>query len=480
MTSINKFKIAIIIFVLIFFYWLYFESTKNIESLDKIALSMIIHSSALYVSLSYFKHLKIPFVFVFCMLNIIGFVISPANVDFKIFQLGDFNPEIIDDINLGFIVFYTSHFLFLSYQISHNYQRNPMVLTYQESYHDKKDEGIKQLQLLQNYTILFYLFSKILELPISGLNEFIELLTIGSLLIGFFKGINSVFKNILTVLILSVSVIQILVSGLIYPLIFFGIFILAIIFLYGLSSFISKVITIAGFLFILGFSVLFNPVKMDYRQIDFSGKSVFYRVQVIQELIVDNKQSENIESEEEKNTFWRLTYPMSAISMAQEKTPTKVPYWEGESYLNLIYKFIPRIIWRDKPKEEMGQLFGHRYEILDKWNFTTSMNTPLITEGYINFGFFGFFGIFILMSYLMARVFITSNLKYTKQLSSLQTLLSGLNVAIVLVFVIQWESNFSMVFGKIIILFIVNKLIELLAFRKQVVYEDMLHINLKK
>ena len=98
----------------------------------------------------------------------------------------------------------------------------------------------------------------------------------------------------------------------------------------------------------------------------------------------------------------------------------------------------------------------------------------------MNFGMVGFFGMYILMSYILARAFIRSNIKNRLEANSLRVLLSGLNVAITLTFLIQWESNFSMIFGKLIILFIVNQLIEWLAFRKQDSNDKLLHLNLIK
>jgi hypothetical protein len=106
------------------------------------------------------------------------------------------------------------------------------------------------------------------------------------------------------------------------------------------------------------------------------------------------------------------------------------------------------------------------------------MNTPILAEAYMNFGYIGFYGIFIFMSYIMARTFITSNIKTKSNKNDLKEMLGGLNISIILCFVVQWESNFSMIFGKIIILFLVNILIEWLAFRKQDSQDKLLHLNL--
>ncbi len=470
MSSLQKIRLICFIGILIFYYWLYFECKINIIAHDSIALSFFVHASAFMYSLSFFRFVRIPFVTILTALNVIGFAIAPANVDFNIFQLGKFNTDMFFHINLGYIIFYLCHFIFLHFQIEKHRQINQLI------YEDNKKDALKQLVLLQNYALFFYVTSRIVTLPISGLNEFIELLTIGSLVIGFFNGTNSIVKNLITISLILFSLMQILLGGLIYPIIFFGLFISAIVFQYGLKTLTSKLFMILGIMFIIIFSILFNPVKMEYRQIDQSGKSPYERLVVISELILSNNKSSKIE--DDKTTFWRLTYPISAISMVHEKTPSKVPFWEGESYYNLLYKFIPRFLWKDKPAEEMGQLFGHRYEVLDEWNFTTSMNTPIIAEAYMNFGWLGFYSMFIIMAYILARAVISSNIKSVKSDGTLKVLLKGLNVAIVLTFVIQWESNFSMVFGKLVILVIINFLIEWLSFRKQDSNERIHHLNL--
>jgi hypothetical protein len=474
MIRIKNIRIFSIVILGFFYYWLFLESNVNNQFHDKIALSMFIHWFAFYLSLNYFNYVKIPFVTVLSFLNIFGFAIAPSQVEFHNFQLGDFNHKVFNDINLGFVIFYFSHFIFLSHQISKN------QISEIKSDTSKSNLVYKQLKQLQNFSIAFYILSKLIVLPISGLNEFVELITIGSLLIGFFHGINNWIKNSIMILIIGYTVIQILVSSLIYPLIFLSIYIGAIIFLYGLKTFVSKIVIGLSILSLIGFSFLFNPVKMEYRFMDFSGKSNSYKLIAIKDLIVKDIVNPNFkdDTEDKKSTFWRLTYPMSAISMVQRDTPSKVPYWNGESYINLIYKFIPRIIWKEKPSEEMGQLFGHRYQILNVWDSSTSMNTPILAEAYMNFGYIGFYGIFIFMSYIMARTFITSNIKTKSNKNDLKEMLGGLNISIILCFVVQWESNFSMIFGKIIILFLVNILIEWLAFRKQDSQDKLLHLNL--
>jgi hypothetical protein len=152
--------------------------------------------------------------------------------------------------------------------------------------------------------------------------------------------------------------------------------------------------------------------------------------------------------------------------MVLNKTPVKIPFWEGESYANLTYKFIPRFLWKDKPTENMGQIFGHRYEILNWDNDHTSMNTPILAEAYMNFGILFVFILFIILGLLLANFLLTQNLLINK-FENVENLFGKLNIAISAVFFTQWESNLSMLLGKLIILFVTSRIVVWLYFRKQ-------------
>jgi hypothetical protein len=214
--------------------------------------------------------------------------------------------------------------------------------------------------------------------------------------------------------------------------------------------------------FYLIFSVLFSPVKTSYRTHQFTTNSFFEKLGVMYELITSNDLT-NYENTIEKKTkdgpVWRLSYPLSAVSLVKEKTPSTIPYWKGESYLPIFTKLIPRFLWPDKPTENMGQLFGHRYGILNWDNLTTSMNTPIIAEAYMNFGEMGFYLIFFFMAIVMAKVYSKQNSTQNQDPLSLDTIINTITIAIATVYFTQWESNLSMMIGKFIILYVTTKLI---------------------
>ena len=84
--------------------------------------------------------------------------------------------------------------------------------------------------------------------------------------------------------------------------------------------------------------------------------------------------------------FRARTSMISIFAHTVRLTPKIVPYWGGATYYHFLISFIPRAIWRDKPVHDVGQRFGHRYNLLDIYDTSTSANLPLIVEMYINYG----------------------------------------------------------------------------------------------
>ena len=86
--------------------------------------------------------------------------------------------------------------------------------------------------------------------------------------------------------------------------------------------------------------------------------------------------------------FSNLVHRIGQIWIFQlvfDRTPDPVPYLGGETYRPLLTAVIPRLIYPDKPQERAGNMFGHRYHLLDPDN-ETSVNIPWITELLTNFG----------------------------------------------------------------------------------------------
>ncbi len=71
----------------------------------------------------------------------------------------------------------------------------------------------------------------------------------------------------------------------------------------------------------------------------------------------------------------------------QEMTPYQVPYWRGETYQTLLWTFVPRFLYPNKPTKTLGNEFGHRYDIIAEEDTWTSINLPhQVIEMFVNFG----------------------------------------------------------------------------------------------
>lgn len=97
----------------------------------------------------------------------------------------------------------------------------------------------------------------------------------------------------------------------------------------------------------------------------------------------------------------RVAAGMSALGVVFRDTPRIVPFDDGETLVPLITKPIPRFFWAEKPLENQGLTFGHRYGLLDPSDDGTSVNLAWPAELYMNFGWFGItFGSLVLGYFL--------------------------------------------------------------------------------
>jgi hypothetical protein len=98
-----------------------------------------------------------------------------------------------------------------------------------------------------------------------------------------------------------------------------------------------------------------------------------------------------------KNQKNRLFHSNISLQIVLTQTPVKVNFYNGMSYKALQYKFVPRFLFDDKPKEEWGNFWGKRYNILNPEDTGTSWNFTVLNEFYANFGVKGVIvGMFLL------------------------------------------------------------------------------------
>ena len=162
---------------------------------------------------------------------------------------------------------------------------------------------------------------------------------------------------------------------------------------------------------------------------------------------------------------YRFFHSNITLQKALDLTPHAVKFLNGKSYKSIIYKPIPRFIYKDKPKEEWGNAFGQIYKILLSDDFITSWNFPILSEFYSNFGFIGvIFGMLLLGLFSKILIFFTYSLNQSMLLTSMGY--------VVIFNLVYQESNLSLPIGKMInqILFFVAIICSVLIFNFFVKY----------
>ena len=139
----------------------------------------------------------------------------------------------------------------------------------------------------------------------------------------------------------------------------------------------------------------------------------------------------------------RLGADILTFAAVIHDTPGIVPYWNGASYYPILFKFVPRFIYPDKPKEVTGQTFGHRYGLLDPANFETSYNLPQLIEAYINFGPVGV----VVVMFLLGLLYRAVQTIFVHPGMGFGALVSCVYLSILL---LQVEAAASLIFGGLI------------------------------
>ena len=181
----------------------------------------------------------------------------------------------------------------------------------------------------------------------------------------------------------------------------------------------KKKINIFPFLIIALLFIFIHSGKYDYREqtwnkenLDLSlidKSKVFFNNYFKDEevIIVDGnlqkKEVGNLGSFNNYRLERRIFHSYWSLLIVTKNTPEKIPYWQGYSYQILKSKIIPRIFWKNKPSDILGNEFGHRYNVLTpeskvtRKDAGTSWNMPLLNEFYVNFGKIGVLvGMFII------------------------------------------------------------------------------------
>jgi hypothetical protein len=185
--------------------------------------------------------------------------------------------------------------------------------------------------------------------------------------------------------------------------------------------------------------------KLEYRRlITKGGVSEFGdRLQVFGRLIGGVFTSERMSFKDADDVAEGRVDHLSAFSFVVMKTPQVVPYWDGATYADFFWSFIPRVLAPEKPTKETGQSYGHRYGFLNSFDHNTSINLEQIVEMYANFGTLGVILGMFAMGILYGLLYIILN-HGTGGDGALLIAAATFRV------LLNIESDFSLVFGGIV------------------------------
>lgn len=150
--------------------------------------------------------------------------------------------------------------------------------------------------------------------------------------------------------------------------------------------------------------VALQQVKSDYRQRYWAtsdSSTAFERVSAFLDIatsaLFEPRSSDTIGLTE---SFESRADNFGTMKVVLSMTPETVPYYLGETLIPLLYTWIPRLIWIEKPQAQLGNSWAKEYGLLGADDFSTSFNLPWLVEFYMNFGFFGVFVGMLISGYL--------------------------------------------------------------------------------
>ncbi|MBD2164355.1 hypothetical protein H6G04_08050 [Calothrix membranacea FACHB-236] len=322
----------------------------------------------------------------------------------------------------------------------------------------------KLINPIQIIVVLHIVFSYFIKLPsvdqLSGV--------MGNIGYGMFYIIWSRHKNLSLqpkIIVGSCFLFDILlrfVGGALANVGFIGIFMSIVIF------YERKRIPIVSIGILLVFFMTFNIVKGEYRQLTWFGgpyanASPIEKAQLFVDIAVKYYSNPHKNSKEkESSTASAMARTAHIILFANiiADTPQRIPYWNGGSYLGFFTKFIPRALWPDKPSEGIGNEFARRYRYVDKKDYSTTVNLPLIAEMYANFGSQG---VQIGMAILGALFSLFEQKLNSTKMGSLEIVIG---IGILYSFT-SHEWNFSLMFGNVFTVTLVIYLIFRYILRQQ-------------
>lgn len=327
-----------------------------------------------------------------------------------------------------------------------------------------KRTGFKFLEV-KNYNILLLIaiffitinfFNKLNPFIPSNFNQIIVPIITISFSILFYSIIKfKDFKNLIFIFLILVTIfLEILSSSYVFPASLILIY-------FVLHLIINRTIPVFLILFFISFFFTLHLYKNEFRlNLDLNNLNPLERSKIFFEFystVINSDSNEFIIlDEKEKREYgnsmfdldrqnlnnWRLAHSFSSLVILVEKTPSSISYLKGETYKILLSKFIPRILWNDKPSDETANYIGKKYQVLNTEDNSTSWNLPIINEAYINFGIYGVVLVSFLLGLLVrffTEIFSINNFKNIESHIGVYLCCSTF----------FWESHLSLVYGGI-------------------------------
>jgi hypothetical protein len=197
----------------------------------------------------------------------------------------------------------------------------------------------------------------------------------------------------------------------------------------------------------IAFILPFHMMKSQFRRETWgrSDLGVFDRSAIYLKLVGDRvtNDSDARESRQQLEQVRGRFDHLAMFSHVVAKTPDEIPYWEGETYKDLLWTFVPRLLVPDKPHKLLGLTYGHRYRITSSHDTQTSINLEQTVEMYANFGVLGVVVGMFALGLLYRLLYAALNSERSGdggRLIAVQTFSTLMAI----------ESDFSLVFGALV------------------------------
>tara|TARA_B110000008_G_scaffold267500_1_gene294687 strand:- start:540 stop:2039 length:1500 start_codon:yes stop_codon:yes gene_type:complete len=455
-----KYLINIILTIsLLYFFFLFLTSKINLENLFLFLILFSIHCSLFYIYLSSKKEVNYfpiyPLIIVYYFVTYSTYFYQNYELQ-PIFSLNFPDPDfskkyiypdikqLIFILTLGLTSFSIGYFLLNYFVIKKNIKNL------------KLDWNKKIEYLLIIGFFLFIIFYYInLEKNFVNSSLIIQLkIPIMLFLLSYFQikylvSKNIIFNIILILLLSFLFIFEISRGSTLFPYLMIAIVI-------AINFFINRKINLLTILIIMISILVTNEFKYEIRKntwvygdvennelIDKNQNKFLTNLNQTKEVYLKPNFDNIFNKENLSGHKHRLFHSNISLQIVLSMTPDEINYYEGKSYIGIIYKFLPRFLYKNKPSEEWGNFWGKRYLILNPDDIYTSWNFPILNEFYANFSTKGVvIGMFFL-GFIIKLVLIFLRIDYRSPV-----LLSMASTIMLNFFFL--ESNLSLIVGLVI------------------------------